>query len=404
MKKYINIRTLLLCAFGLVLFVACEDDLDFGKEVILVTGTDSNPLVSFVVEDTPSSYIVTASATGKVDGDVKVRFALDNSLVESYNMKNKTNYYPLPESVINMDKTEAVIEAGSAASSGVTVSITSADEFHDGRTYMIPVTIESIEGGDMEVLEASKTIYLRVSRVIHYSSLDMTNVNFYGNYYADEPVELPQFTYEIKCYINQWHPGNEPISRLSNFCPIDESITNLLRFGENGQDVNSLQWVSPGGGLISSTRFNTGQWYTISLTFDGSTYIMYVDGVKDAELAGTKGTVFQRLELGMSWFDSGTASSSYPYRQRFLGRIAEIRLWDRGLTSSELQLGICGVDPASEGLLAYWKLNDGEGHVFKDATGNGYDMDWSESWQNGNQYDKTDYVNWIADDENRCSN
>ncbi|UII27680.1 DUF1735 and LamG domain-containing protein [Fulvivirga maritima] len=401
-NRHINIT--LGFIIGFILIAGCEGDLDFGDDVILVTGTDRDPLVRFVVEDAPSSYIVTASATDLVPEDVTVNFRLDNSLIDTYNEDNNTSYYALPESAVSLENTQAVIPAGEASSTGVEVSVVSTDAFEEGRTYIIPITIESTSGGGMAVLESSRTIYLRISRIIAFSSLDMSNVNFYGNYYADEPVELNNYTYEIKCYINEWHPGNEPISRLSNFCPLDESITNLLRFGENGQDINSLQWVSPGGGLISNTRFNTGQWYTISLTFDGSTYAMYVDGVRDVELAGTTGTVFQRLELGMSWFDSGSAESSYPYRQRFLGRIAEIRLWDRALSSSELQLGLCGVAPESEGLLAYWKLNEGEGHVFHDVSGNGYDMDWSESWQNGNLYDKSEYVNWISDEENRCSN
>jgi len=403
-KRYL--KSILLVAMGVLLFAGCNsegDDFDYNKEVILVTGTDSDPLVKFVVEDTPASYTVTASATGKVSEDVTVTFAQDNSLIDAYNEQHQTSYYAIPESAIEMDGTEGVINAGGASSTGVTVRVVSTEDFKDGRTYVIPVTIKSVSGGNMAVLAASKTIFLRVSRIINFNSLDMTNVNFYGNYYADEPVDLPTYTYEIKCYINEWHAGSEPISRLCNFCPIDESITNLLRFGENGQDINSLQWVTPGGGMISSTRFNTGQWYTISLTFDGSTYVMYVDGVKDSEFSGSKGTTFQRLELGMSWFDSGTASSSYPYKQRFLGRIAEIRLWDRPLTTSELQIGICGVDPESEGLVAYWKLNDGEGAIFKDATGNGYDIDWARSWQNDQQYDKSSYVNWLIDDKNKCS-
>lgn len=401
-KKYLS--SIMLIITGILVFVGCKDGFDFGKEVILVTGTDVNPLVKFVVEETPASFTVTASATGKVSEDVTVTFEQDNSLLEIYNEKNKTNYYPIPESAIEIDGTSGVIKTGSASSTGITVRVVSTEDFRDGRTYIIPVTIKSIQGGDMAVLPASKTIYLRVSRIISHSSLDMTNTYFYGNYYADKEVDLPNYTYEIKCYINQWHPGSEPISRLCNFGPKDESITNLLRFGENGQDINSLQWVTPGGGLISSTRFNTGQWYTISLTFNGSSYVMYVNGVKDAELAGDKGTKFQRLELGMSWFDSGTPASAYPFKQRFLGRIAEIRLWDRSLSANELQVGICGVDPETEGLVAYWKLNDGEGAIFNDATGNGFDMDWSKAWQNDQQYDKTEYVNWLFDEKNKCSN
>lgn len=406
MKTNIYPKIVLFVIFTIIMITACTsqgDKFDYNKEVILITGAEHNPLVKFVVEDTPASFIVTASATGKVSEDIKVTFALDNSLVDAYNYRYKTNYYPVPEQAIEISGTEAIIKAGSITSTGINVRVISTEHFIDGRIYVIPITIKSVSGGDVEILGASRTIFLRISRVIDFASLDISNPYFYGNYYADAPVDLPRYTFEIKCYINEWHPGSEPISRLCNFCPIDESITNLLRFGEHGLDINALQWVSPGGAIVSSTRFATGRWYTISLTFDGKVYTMYVDGVKDAELAGNKGTVFQRLELGMSWYDSGTPATSYPYKQRFLGRIAEIRLWNRALTPGELQLGICGVDPSADGLVAYWKLNEGEGYIFRDATGKGYDIDWSKAWQNDRQYDKSSYVKWVFDDKNKCS-
>ncbi|MBP1593771.1 MAG: hypothetical protein H6Q12_789 [Bacteroidetes bacterium] len=402
-KKYI--RSILVTAISILLLTACNsegDKFDFDKKVILVTGTDTDPLVKFVVEDTPSSYTVTASATDKVVEDVTVNFAQDNSLVETYNAEHNTSYYAVPEAAVKIDNTEATIKAGHASSTGINVSVVSTEEFKDGRTYIIPVTIKSIKGGDMDVLPASKTIYLRISRVINFNSLSMSNSNLYSSYIAPDNkiVDLPNYTYEIKCYVNSW--AGSPISRLCNFGPKDESVTNLLRFGENGQAVNSLQWVSPGGGLISSTRFNTGQWYTISLTFDGSTYVMYVNGVKDAQLSGSKGTKFQRLELGMSWTGYGSS-------QRFDGRVAEVRLWNRALTTSELKLGLCGVDPKSEGLISCWKMNEGTGYIFKDATGNGYDMDWSNTWREVNEgqglvnQNKSGAVSWLMDEKNKCN-
>lgn len=401
--QYLN--TILLFAAMTLLFSSCFSRSDeFDKEVILITGTDSDPMVRFVVEETPAIYNVTASATGRVNEDITVEFALDNAKLDEYNEKYKTNFFPIPPSAIAIEGSQGVIKAGTASSTGVGVRVVSTDDFVDGRTYVIPITIKDVSGGDLEVLNASRTIFLRISRVINFRSLDISNYNFYGNYYADEEVDLPNYTFEIKCFINQWHPGNNPISRLCNFSPLDESITNLLRFGENGQDINSLQWVSPGGGLISSTRFNTGQWYTISVTFNGSVYTMYVDGVKDAELAGDKGTRFQRLELGMSWYEGSNPGSSHPNSQRYEGRIAEIRLWNRALSASELQVGLCGVDPGSTGLVAYWKLNEGEGSYFHDSTGNGFDMDWSKSYQMDSQRDKSGYVNWVFDENNKCSN
>ena len=405
MKTKTYLKSILPFAIGALLTSGCTkegDKFDYDKDVIIVTGTAENPLVKFVVDDTPSIFVVSASATDKVSEDVTVTFAHDKALVDVYNAKNRTNYYAVPDGAIVLEQPQSVIEAGTAASTGVVVKVVSTEGFEEGRTYVIPITIQDVKGGDMDVLPASKTIYLRVARVLKFNSLNMSNYDLYSCYIApaEKKIDLPNYTYEIKCYANSNAWGT--IARLCNFGPVDGSIANLLRFGENGQDKNSLQWVSPGGGLVSTTRFNTEQWYTISLTFDGSAYRMYVNGVKDAELAGSKGTAFQLLELGMSW-------TGYPASQAFRGRIAEVRLWNRALSTSELQIGLCGVDPKSKGLVGYWKMNEGSGYIFHDATGNGYDMDWSKTWREvkegqGNvPQDKRGAVCWLMDEKNKCN-
>lgn len=405
MKTNIYLKiSLFMLSVLLIAFAGCSSN-DYGDNVILVTGTDSNPVVKFVVEEPGAEYGVTISTTEKVTEAVTASLAIDNSLVEAYNSKNRTSYYAIPESAVNLSVNEVVIPAGQASSSIATVTVVSTSEFIDGRVYVIPVTIKDVKGSGWGVLESSRTIYLRVSRVVQFNSLDMNNTNLYSNFIFDDSkaIDLPNYTYEVKCYINDWHTTPEQISRLIQFTSKSESQSNMLRFGENGQDINSLQWVNPGGQThISATRFNTKQWYTISLTFDGSKYVMYVDGVKDSETSGTTASVFQRLELGMSW-------ESYPAKQYFNGRIAEARVWNRALTTGEIQLGICGVDPNSEGLMAYWKFDEGTGHIFHDATGHGYDIDWSNTWREVSdgaglsQHDKSSYVNWLFDDDNKCS-
>ena len=407
--KYIKFG--IIAAACALLLAGCvkKDQFEPSPEAIIMTGTDNSPMIKFAVEETPAVYPVTVSSTGRATSDIKVNVAIDNSLVEKYNKDHKTSYYALPESALQLDSNYVVIPQGATSSKANFLHVVTYKDFVDGRIYIIPITITSVENTELEVLETSRTLYLRISRVVYFNSLDISDYGMYSNFIFDDAlaVDLPTYTYEIKCFINQWHPGSEPISRLCQWTSKTESRSNMLRFGENGQDINSLQWVHPAGNIVSKARFTPGNWYTISLTYNGSVLAMYVDGVKDVEAAGDGTTNFQRFELGMSW------GGGYPQKQRFLGRVCEVKVWNRALSPSEIQLGICGVDPtSSEGLVAYWKFNEGEGHIFHDATGHGYDMDWSktvrDNQENGvlNEFDYSAKVEagWIFDDKNKCAN
>ena len=81
------------------------------------------------MEDTPSSYAITASTTDKVDKDVNVKFAIDRSLVESYNQEHNTKYYAIPDGAAVLENADAVIQAGKAFSTPVTVKVTSTEDF-----------------------------------------------------------------------------------------------------------------------------------------------------------------------------------------------------------------------------------------------------------------------------------
>lgn len=223
----------------------------------------------------------------------------------------------------------------------------------------------------LEVLEASRVIYLKVSRVIDFKSIDISSTSFYRTYpFPTALTGITKYTFEIKCFINDWHPGSNQISRLSNWSSTSETLPNLLRFGEAGSLINQLQWVSGQGSMFSKTEFALKTWYTISCTYDGSTYKMYVNGKFDGSFDGVgKVYEFGMLELGMSY-------DGYQSAQRFLGRVAEVRFWDRALSATEINEGICGVDAGSAGLVSYWKMNEGSGNIFYDRTGKGRNMTW----------------------------
>lgn len=368
-----------------LLLTTCREYVSF-RDVILITGTETDKIAKFTVETTPSSHSVTATSTTKVTEDVIINFDVDTTLVKKIRDERKATYYAAPAGSYQLSSKTSVIKAGTSVSEPITVTINSTNDFIDGRVYIIPVTIKSVEG-PFEVLEPSRTIYLRVSRVYNFNSIDISDYNFYRTItFPDNPYpNLNEFTYEIKCYVNSWHSGNPPISRLSNWGPPDESMFNLLRFGEGGSDVDQLQWINSSGSVFSNTRFSLNRWYTISCVYTGTKARLYVDGVLDNEF-DAEGQVytFGLIEIGMSY-------SGYQNSQRFLGRVSEIRLWNRALSRTEIQDGICGVYSGAPGLITYWKLNEGDGQTFYDATGNGYDITWPYP------------VVWNSSADNKCA-
>lgn len=381
------------------------DNFNYNKKGILITGTESDPLIKFSVEDTPSTYPITAKATKKVTSDVNIIFAIDTTLVAKYNQKNGTSFFAPPAGSVELEHPEVVISSGTALSSAAQAKVVDTENFKDGRTYVIPVTIKSLTNSNgEEIIDASRTIYLKISRVLQFTSL-VNDYSISSNYIFDDSkaVNLTNFTFEIKIRADRFGSSGGSIERVCSFEEKDESNASMLRFGEAGMDGNQLQWVSPIGSIPSSTRFAANKWYMISLVYDGSTMTMYVNGVKDASANGSVASVnFQRFELGMSW-------GGYNYSQFFPGRISEVRVWNRALSASEIVNGICGVDSKSKGLVAYWKMNEGFGHIFHDATGNGYDMDWNDTWradyESGlvHHTDYGDHLTWIKDDNNKCS-
>ncbi len=397
------------CIMAVLAFLAASctegDKFEPGREIVLFTGTDDSP----VIKVDGDSYELTVSATGKATEDITVYLRYDGSAVDRYNEENKTNYRAVPESAISMDSDHMVIPSGSAASAVNTVSITNHDHVEEGYIYVIPLVLDRVEGGDYEILPSSSSILIRPTNEFRFAALDIDNPNMSSNFiFPDEKaIELSTYTYEIKFYAYSLkETGTDMICRLCQWSAKDESKSNMLRFGENGYPGHSLQLVSPAGNIVSNTLFDPGRWYMLSLVYDGSTMTMYVDGEPETMRGTGDGTTtFQRYEIGMSW-------GGYASRQLFSGRIAEVRIWDRALSVTEMKEGVCNVPSDSEGLVAYWKFNEGEGHIFHDATGNGYDIDWSQSVADpdGNgtleEYDKSGEVLWTGEDDpiNVCRN
>ena len=418
MKKNIAIYL----GFALALYASGCKKASFGDPVILVTGTDVNPIVKFPVENTPATYSVTATSTYKATEDMTVTFELDTAAVAIYNKEHNTTYYAVPADAIDITNLETVIKAGSGTSTPVSVKVISTSPLVDGRSYLIPLTIRTVNGGN--VLESGRTIFLRIARIISFNAVSMNNAQgattgtpgtrgrFNGAFLFTplNPVRLPNFTLEIKNLIYAYRTGDgnsnpQPIQTLITWTNQWEQTSFGLRYAELGNPNNSLQLIGTLGSAFAY-NFSANQWYTISLSYDGAKLTMYVDGNKAAEVTGSAVLEFSRMQFGQVW-------GGYDTKQYVNGRIAECRVWSRALSPGEIKLNLCGADPNADGLLAYWKLNEGQGAIFHNSSKEGakYDMDWSKVYWDPNDkgddnltlVDKSSFVTWTSDALNKCS-
>ncbi|WP_071187587.1 LamG-like jellyroll fold domain-containing protein [Trichormus sp. NMC-1] len=124
---------------------------------------------------------------------------------------------------------------------------------------------------------------------------------------------------------------------------------------------NTQAWEIVAG---SDVILNT--WTHITSTFDGKQLKLYVNGTE----VGSKNVVYTLntrcpLRIGAG-FTEANPQYFYP------GQIAEVGVWNKALTGTEIQAKMNQrLTGKEEGLVAYLPLNEGSGNVVTDKTGNG---------------------------------
>ncbi|MCM1503042.1 MAG: hypothetical protein NC115_10305 [Bacteroidales bacterium] len=152
----------------------------------------------------------------------------------------------------------------------------------------------------------------------------------------------------------------------------------LLRIGDSGIPSNRFQLATFGKNFTDpSLNLETDTWYHIAVTFDNGKNTVYINGVEMC--TGQNANPY--INLGIQHNDESGyyvqrcfwVGYAYDSARDFRGLMCELRVWNKTLTAEEINSPdhFYGVDPNSEGLLAYWKLNEGQGHEFEDCTGHG---------------------------------
>ena len=419
MKKYMNSALAAAVVLGLA---ACNeaDRFDYNQDDLafaMITGTESSPLTAdqILADEIPVTYSFSISTTGVVKEDVNVHISYDSLAVARYNERYHTSYAAAPRNTFVINDEFVVIKKGNAISPMTSVTLRDNKFIEEGVNYVIPLAVAYVDDDKAQILEASKNLFIKIGKTMETFSLDIPGTGVYSTYSLGEGYDLSgAWTLEIKA-----HPYNMKSRGADQLCRLccwneDGGGQVLLRFNENGKPWKTLDIVAPNGRYVTGATtedasgegvFNVNQWYMISIVWNGSDMSVYINGEKDTPwqntISGSQGFHLNRFEIGMSW-------GGYGGPQSYTGRMAEMRIWNIARSQSDIASTQCSVDPKSEGLVGYWKMNEGEGHIFHDSVA-GNDMDWDKSER---QKDETNYVTtpeagaaiqWLKDEKNKCS-
>ena len=184
---------------------------------------------------------------------------------------------------------------------------------------------------------------------------------------------------------------NPTVSRYSGSLSTIMGIEGkfLVRLGDVGIPWNQVQvcWDSGGQGTWgnvegklsnSNMKVNLNEWTHIAVTFGEGTVKVFINGV---EKGSTTTGVPASVNFGVAHNDEQAPQGqpitrcfwvgySYESVRDFRGMMSELRIWNRALTASELaeEARRYDVDPKADGLVTYWKCDEGQGDVIKDYT------------------------------------
>jgi hypothetical protein len=145
--------------------------------------------------------------------------------------------------------------------------------------------------------------------------------------------QLPQLTLSLWANLTMLQVGS-PISKLVG--PASGNANSWQLETDDGARgvLDGISFTtSPHGFLWSPvSALSLTQWHHLAATFDGTNLVLYIDGVVKA--TATSGPL--NYDSGAVWIgcDQNASSATYEY---FQGGIDEVQIYNRALTSAEIQ-------------------------------------------------------------------
>ena len=381
-SKYVALVIILASVFG------CDDAemkaIDNGLYIQEAAPSNKfdQQIITQLVDDEEVVKTLTVRLVRAMD-DVTVTLDIDPQLLEDYNNKNEANYLVLPEEYRNFEKT-VTISAGNVSAPVIDLTIKPYSS-SNGEAYAIPIRITSVDGPVEMKGNANHLLYLLTSPHRQKAVIIKRGNRTTKTFSTAIPMEQWTFEYWVKVDnitgspTGDWEGLGNKNFRARIFVPDSQPLTFsdlTLRYYADGANVQIpiLQFQNSAGHFDTTGFWWPDTWYHIAYTYDGTTVTVYKDGVKDNSLANSIDWTFKSLSF---------AIGSFGYEQQV--EFAQIRMWKKCLSENVIKDNMSRqVAGDSDGLIGYWKCDEGTGNELKDSSPNqnhvtlGGTPQWSE--------------------------
>lgn len=359
----INSKSILAgMALGALLLTGCNDaeyDTLSNQAYILQTNTNANSSLKLTVGAEVATTTLNVRLSDVANVESRYRLVYDTAVVNEYNRLNETPYASLPQESFSLSSEETTIEAGTSVSTPITLTVPPYSEAlkASGKKYAIGFRLENTSGNASVLPSGSKIVYILDQVVIQ--PIVVLDQSHYVSQNLVKNYPLTEWTVEMN--INK-HILYTEVGRGNNQAIFGAGPDEIyIRFGDAPIEGNRLQIKTQGTQMNSLALFNEHTWYHLAFVCTGTKLYLYVNGQLDnsMDLPGKTTNVNSINICSPSTYWLGNAMYS------------EVRFWQRARSQAEIANNMYACDPTTPGLITYYKMNEGEGYSFRDASGNG---------------------------------
>jgi hypothetical protein len=136
----------------------------------------------------------------------------------------------------------------------------------------------------------------------------------------------------------------------------DKSIFNYGTFSNNQKFTlhlyNGVYIIGEGNDLSTGFAVNDGNWHHVAVTHDGTTTVVYVDGI----VRGTKNTTYNTTG---TYFQLGISDRNGSMDFRYQGTMDNVRVWNIARTQQQLQDNMYASITSATNLVASFDFEEG---------------------------------------------